>query len=108
MYNQVGSKCAVPSTGGDAYSQAVSMAGANAVEVECTIFNLGGATSLSITVQQSNDLQNWSNVGSSTTAVLGFTRLSQSSIAGQYVRLLYRVVGTGTIIMAAGINTCLM
>ena len=113
MYVEVASKLAV--VGGSnspAYSQAVSMEGANAVQVDVTIFNNDATTEeFDVRLEGSNDLQNWEatsnplaidfNGGSK-----GYATDQAEGIGYAYVRLKYSwVSGSSTIILAAGINT---
>lgn len=105
MYTELSRKLAV-TDGNDAFSPAVEMNGDNAVQMEATIFNLGGATSLSISIEGSNDGENFSNITTNASLVLGYSAPAKSTaIALRSVRLRYSVVGTGTVIVAAGVNT---
>lgn len=107
MYTQVATKLAVVN-GTDQFSSAVAMDGNNAVQVEATVFNLGGATSLVIEVQGSNDQQNWTVITTNSGLVLGYSAPSKSTgIAFAFVRYRFSVTGTGTILVAAGLNTSL-
>lgn len=104
MYAAVSNKLSVVN-GTDQFSSAVAMSGANAARVELTVF-ANSATSLSIDLQGSNDLQNWAIVGSAHTGyTVGYNSFAETAVSFQFVRLRYYVVGTGTIIVAAGINT---
>ena len=106
MYTQLASKLAVDN-GSEEYSQAVSMAGGNAVEVEATAFANGGT--LEMWIQVANDLQNWEDINPSTAdlsftgGAVGYDHARLESIAAQYVRIRYKQT-TGTGIVAAGIN----
>lgn len=108
MYYQVASKLALTAgTGSEGYSQAVSMAGGNAVQVEFTVFNLGGATNITVHVEESNDLENWelnTSANSGAITAVQFKTFKVSDIASQYVRLKYVGTGTGNIIVGAGVN----
>ncbi|KAF0244130.1 MAG: hypothetical protein FD180_2791 [Planctomycetota bacterium] len=104
MYAAVSNKLSVVN-GVDQFSSAVAMSGSNAARVEFTIF-ANSATSLSIDLQGSNDLQNWAIVGSAHTGyVVGYNSFAETAVSFQFVRLRQYVVGTGTVIIAAGINT---
>lgn len=104
MYTQLASRLAV-TNGTDAFSPAVSMDGNNAVQLEATIFALGGATSLTIVIEGSNDLQNWQTLTSNAGLVYGYSAPSKTTGVGfSYARLKYSTVGAGTIIVAAGVN----
>jgi len=108
MYTQLASKLAVVDTASEA-SPAVPMAGANAFQVELTLFALTGSVStLSVDTQGSNDLQNWTTFGSAytMTAAGASAPTARTAVAFQYVRLKYSSSGgTGSAILAAGINT---
>lgn len=89
----------------DQFSNWVPMNGANAVRMEATVF-VNTATSLSIVIQGSNDGENASDVTSNTGLTVGYSSPSTSTaVAFRFVRFKYTVVGTGTIIVAAGLNT---
>lgn len=104
MYVPLSTKLAVVD-GKDEFSPAVSMDGNNSVQVEATIFNLT-ATSLTIEVQGSNDQTNWSPLTTNLGLVLGYSAPNKTtSIGFAHVRLRYSVVGTGVVIVAAGVNT---
>lgn len=104
MYVELASKLAV-TDGSDAISPAVSMEGNNTVQFDCTIFNLGGATSLTAALEGSSDGQNWSNVASYAGLVYGYGAPSKTTGVGfGNIRIRYTVVGAGTIVLAAGVN----
>ena len=110
MYQILATKMAVDTSG--EVTQAVGMSGANAVTVEVTVFS---GTLVSVFLDGSNDLENWTSTTAINTANLGVgayylpgsaTAFSApvKDIATQYVRL--RFVGdTGGAVLAAGINT---
>jgi hypothetical protein len=120
MYSQVEQKLLV-NYDTPAYSQAVSMAGANGVMIEATCFNytVTGGTNpkLRITVEHGNDLQNWENLSGTTASKLidftamGYGTAQIDSIASQYVRLKLEyetdsaAISAGKAVIAAGINT---
>lgn len=99
MYYEVASKMVVVS--GTAYTQAVSMEGANAVMVEMT--NFGGAAGTA-TIQEGNDLENWSTTGTGAIPASGYGTVKGTAIASRYVRLMI-VAGATPVILGAGINT---
>ena len=106
MYTEVASKLAVV-FGTKVYSQAVSMAGANAVKVEGTCFVIGGGN-IAVQLQGSNDLQNWSDQGTAiAVSAVGYfvDTVDLDAIAYQYVRLEFDQASSLTGIVAAGINT---
>lgn len=104
MYSNMGEHIAVVN-GVDGYSPATSMDGANAVQVTAVVAN-NTATSLTVEVQGSSDLNNWTVITTNTGLGLGYNAPAKSTgIGWAYVRLRYSVVGTGVIVFAAGINT---
>ena len=110
MYTMVADKFVVTNANTPQYTSAVEMGNDNAVYYELTIFTLGGATDLTITLEESNDLENWSNPNDTPTAYnsIGYKQKkvpSSAGIASRYVRLKAAVTGTGTVIFAGGINT---
>ena len=115
MYTQVQSKVVVEFDD-SVVSQAVAMAGGNAVAVEATVFhfNYTGGTSpkLQVKVEGSNDLQNWSNLSTAAPEIAEFDgegdgEAQVTGIAFGYVRLRLASTGSptaGNAIAAAGIN----
>ena len=89
------------------YTQAVSMNGANAVQVNLVIYNRTAAETLACAVQGSNDLENWAPVTTSggTSLALGFASPSASAIAWQYVRLAFTAGGSATFFLSVGLST---
>lgn len=90
--------------GTDQFSPAISMAGANTAKAGITVI-VNTATSLTVNIQGSNDLQNWTDSTSDTGFTVGYAATANRALAFAYARLKYVVVGTGTIIVAADINT---
>ena len=101
-----------------AYTQAMSMAGANAIlgEATCFSYSVTGGTSpmLRITVEESNDLENWSDLSESTDSkridftAVGYDTLKITGIAAQYVRLKLEFQGSpsaGAAVVACGVTT---
>lgn len=107
MYTQLAENAVVTSASVPLVSQAVSMNGANAVQPNVVISNISGSITLTLGLQGSNDLENWTTIGSDQTGLgLGYPAVSAStSIAWQYVRLTYKLSGAGTIILSAGLST---
>lgn len=104
MYTQLATKLVVTDAK-EEFSPAVSMTGDNAVQLDATIFNIT-ATSLTIEIQGGNDQQNWIPLTTNVGLVLGYSAPARTAnVAFGYVRLRYAVVGVGTVILAAGINT---
>ncbi len=106
MYAQLATKLAV-TQGTDQFSPAVSMAGANSSRFSVTLYNLGGATNIATTLQGSNDLQNWENIGSAQTqTAIGFSSTTNNNYTFAYVRLKYSVTGASqTVIIGSDIYT---
>lgn len=94
-------------------SQAVSMAGANGVEINVTAIAVDGTSpSVTVDLQVSNDLENWTDEGNirvSDINAAGYkaSASSSASIAALYVRLKYSLSGTKSpiVVLAAGIHT---
>lgn len=104
MYAQLASKMAISDTTDPNFSPAFSMSGANTAKAGITVF-ANSATSLTVTIQGSNDLQNWTDSTSDTGFVVGYAASANRALAFAYGRLKYDVVGTGTIVFAADVNT---
>jgi len=94
-------------------TQPVPMSGANAVVVDITVFS---GTISSIIVQGSNDLENWTDLGTSIITTGSLTAgayhlpgtsstfgAPKGSIGTQYTRL--KMTASSTAIVAVGINT---
>jgi len=101
--------------GTDQFSAAVTMQGANCVQCDCVLAALAsGATSLTITVQESNDGENWTDVanGSSAISAVGYSTVklpTSGNIASAWVRLKYSTAGSGgKSIFSAGLNTAMV
>jgi len=106
MYVPCGDKAVVGEDGNTTtYSEAVTLNEANAAQVEYTIFNLSG-TSLQVTLQESNDGENWSDRSADTArTAMGYWTFQVSSLGCKYARLKY-VVSGGSLkaVISAGIN----
>jgi hypothetical protein len=102
MYNQAASRQSV-TNGTDQYSAAMPMGATNTVRASITVYNLGGATSLTVTIQSSVDLQNWKDETADTGFVVGTGWTAARAISMAYVRLKFTVVGTGTLVCAADV-----
>jgi hypothetical protein len=81
------------------YSQAIELKSDNAVQIVVTAINLNGATNVGWQLQVSNNLELWTNEGtsSSLTAVATPTAQEITGISGQYVRLRYWGTGAAAI-----------
>ena len=101
MYHQVASKLAL--TTDYQYSQALSMQGANGALIEITVISAGTADYM---LKYSNDLQNWTDYDTTdyTLAGPGYETEPLTGISAGYVRLQYKA-RSGTVIVAAGVNT---
>lgn len=121
MYVQVADKFALstpPRTATAEVSQAVSMAGANAARVEVTFFVVANG-SVSVSVQRSNDLENWTTITGAGTSVSasshGYGTCKVTAVASQYIRLRYDLEASeggeeaaptdGVVVLAAGVRT---
>ena len=64
------------------------------------------ATNVSFQLQESNDLENWSDKGTAQTQTdLGYKLFAaETGVAAAYVRLQYSVTGSGKAIVAAGVT----
>lgn len=103
------------------HSQAVSLDGDNVVELEAklidTSLTLGATDGFTITLQSSNDMQNWNDTSvtvswlstSTVPSVLFASSFSSTTTVGaQYVRLKYELgtdSTTASVICSATINT---
>lgn len=111
MYQVLATKLYLSASGtASEVSTAVSMEGANSVQVDYTIFSLTGSSpEVSLQLQHSNDLENWTNLGSPspTTSVGWKLGPSATAVTAAYVRVKYLFsAGSGqTAVIAAGINT---
>jgi hypothetical protein len=89
-------------------SPAVSMENHNACQVAVTVFRLTASEGLAIQLQESNDRENWTDIGGTTTIQTeGFTSITKvTGIATAYVRVKYSVADSisGIAILAAAIN----
>lgn len=104
MYTQLATKLAVTDAK-EEFSPAVPMTGENCVQLDATIF-ANTATSLTIEIQGSSDQQNWTPLTTNVGLLLGYSAPAKTtSVAFASVRLRYAVVGAGTVILAAGVNT---
>lgn len=103
-YHQLASRLCV-TNGTDNFSSPVAMTG-NAVQIEATCFNLGGATSYTLELQGSNDGSNFSVITSHAGLVQGYSAPTKSTGIGfAMVRMRISVsAGSGTVILAYGIN----
>lgn len=78
----------VLSSAADQFTPAVSMAGANAVQLNVVVLVIPGATTLTVDIQGSNDMENWASLGTfNPTGVGFFSSAHVSAVQWQYVRV---------------------
>jgi len=93
------------------YTQAMSMQGANAALVTFMIFTLGGASSITPTLEGSNDMVNWTTItaySAITSSGYQVASTTSTAIAWQYVRLKLAAASGGTVILSADVSTALL
>jgi hypothetical protein len=101
MYYQVATKLVV--LNGTAYTQAVSMEGANAILAEYA--NFGGGSG-SIVAEIGNDLENWGTFGTQGSFGGGtYGTFFAQNIPARYVRLRFMSAAANNLLIGAGINT---
>ena len=108
MYQQLFTRLALSGSTLSEVSQPVSLQGANAVQFDIVVVSLsGGGATVTCQLQESNDLENWVNKGSTTApTAVGYTlAAAQTSLSSGYVRLKITLSGTSPIcVVTAGIN----
>lgn len=89
------------------FSQAVSMIGANAISVGLSILSIAALTQVDVYVQESNDLENWEDVGSFTLtrASVGYREATATGLSMAHVRLRYEVDTDGGAVFSIKANT---
>lgn len=110
MYQQLFTRLALSGTTLSEVSQPVAMQGANAAQFDVVVISLSGTGTPTVTcqLQESNDLENWKDKGSTTApTAVGYTlAAAQTGISSGYVRLKVTLSGTTPItVISAGINT---
>ncbi len=110
MYQQLFTRLALTGANASEVSQPVPLQGANGSQFDVVVFSLSGTSpQVACQLQESNDLENWSNKGSATNlTAVGFTlqAAAQTGIAAGYVRLKVTLTGTSPIcVVSAGLNT---
>lgn len=112
MYQQLFTRLALSGIGTYEVSQPVAMQGANAAQLDLVIFTLSGSTpTVTLQLQESNDLENWTNKGSSSGALntTGYSLVAAvTGIAAGYVRVkatLSAASGTPLTVLSVGLNT---
>lgn len=103
-YQVMANRLAV-TNGTDQISNAVPVAG-NAAQIDCFIWNLGGATSITIFIEGSNDAVNFTAVSTNAGLVYGPNFPTKTTGIGfAFIRFRYSVtVGSGTVTLYAGVN----
>jgi hypothetical protein len=112
MYTQLFTRLALTGNGASEVSQPVTMYGANAAQLDIVVFSLSGSSTPTVTcqLQESNDLENWSNKGSTTAPIaVGYTLATkETGLAAGYLRVKVTLSGTTPIsVVAIGLNTSL-
>jgi hypothetical protein len=89
-------------------NQVVTLEGNNTVQVQILAYVLT-VTGLTIQLQSSNDLVNWTNQGSSKsmTAIGRKLLSSDTAVAASYVRVHFSLEGSGKVILNADLNVSL-
>ena len=111
MYYLLTKKLAVTSgAGNEKYTQPVEMTDANSGQVDFTVYESSASDAITtIQVQESNDLQNWTNVTdfSGTVTNEGYKSFYGASgpikVAARYIRL-KASVDNGTAIVSSGVH----
>jgi hypothetical protein len=106
MYSQLAGKLVLDNVNlPQTFSPPVAMEGNNCAQWEAVIF-VCSATSVTIAVQVSNDMQTWRDHTETTGIGVGYkSEKTSGGVAHAYARLRYALVGTGVAILAAGLNT---
>ncbi len=107
MYWNLGEKLVLPNVANYDYSQSVRMGKDNTVKMTALIYSLvGGASSVSVVLQGSNDRQNWTTIDTYSGLGVGFNQPgSTTGIPFAYVRARYTVVGGGKAVADMAICT---
>lgn len=109
MYQQLFTRLALSSSTTSEVSLPVAMQGANAAQIDVVILSLAGTSpTVTLQLQESNDLENWTNKGSSsgTLNATGYTLVAAvTAISSGYVRVKATAGGTGPVaIVNVGLN----
>ena len=102
MYYTVASKMVIAASA-TAFTQAVSMDGANAFMAEFTNFAAGNGTLYAVV---GNDLENWGTLsGTMAIGAATYGTLAGTQIAAKFMRLRIQAAAGNPIILGSGINT---
>lgn len=105
MYASLADKLVV-SSAADQFTPAVSMAGANAVRLNVVVIVIGASATLTYDIQGSNDLQNWTSLGTTTRTTIGYlATAAATAVPWQYVRVRVNSDSANTSITTVGLNT---
>lgn len=103
MYQQVATQLIVQS--GTTYAtREIAMDGANAVEVDFEMISGIGSPELLMSLEQSNDRQNWAAGSPTELTGIGSERARITGIASAFVRLSFSLNSGTTAVVAAGIE----
>jgi len=110
MYQQLFTRLGLTGSGTYEVSQPVSMQGANAAQVDVVVISLAGTSpTVTLQLQESNDLENWKDKGSSSGALsaTGYTLVAAvTAISSGYVRVKATAGGTSPVaVLSVGLNT---
>lgn len=88
------------------FSQAIPMEGANTVAFNATVMQITATSTLTISIQGSNDLENWLTLATTdkTFDAVGYGKKKNVGIADAYVRLVYSMGSSEQAIVSAGMN----
>lgn len=112
MYQQLFTRLALSGSGASEVSVPVSMQGANAAQVDYVVMSIAGTSTptISLQLQESNDLENWTNKGSAVTPVTATGYALAAAVTGisaAFIRLRVSITaGTSPVfVVAASLNT---
>jgi hypothetical protein len=109
MHTHVFTQLGLVGNGASEFSQPIAMNGANAAQVESVVFvNVGVAATVTFTLQESDDLENWTTKAtlSNPPTDLGYYLQDKTTgISTAYIRLKAALTGTSPrVVFSAGIN----
>lgn len=105
MYQQVASRQAIVSTtSAEAFGRAIAMSGWSSVQIEVVSFVMS-ADDIVVTLEASNDLENWSDTGVNVQLLEpGYGVSEVVPVGAAYVRTKCTLSGVGTSISSLGMN----